>query len=184
MATCPDEILSKYETLSNLLVPDVVWFEEMGVTMDALVGPAAPKFSFVHFLGQRFEFYRDQPQPGAVRAYILLAFSSQWEPFDLLAWCRETNRLACWCGATVAWGEEAIFAPRLGIDAVPVWRTPLGRLRQSLDGLVPLRPASLVYHVLGVPAVTAEDAEHAAELRKGFEAALPKVLVRKPEGNR
>jgi hypothetical protein len=179
-----DELVSRYEILTNLLVPDVVWFEEMGISMDALIGLAPPKFSFVHFVGQRFEFYRDHPQPGPIRAYILLAISRHREPLDLLAWSPETNRLACWCGAAVAWGEEDIFAPRLGIDAVSVWRTPLGRLRHNLHGLVPLRPKTLLYHLLGVRAVMAEDAEHAAELRAGFEAALPKVLVRKPEGNR
>jgi hypothetical protein len=95
---------------------------------------------------------------------------------DLVAWHPETPQqwatragIADWLGA---------WDPGLAHDRkapVQVWRAPLGWLRAWCDGVVPLTAdrAELYWLLVDMPAIDAEDAAHAAELRWALQRPYP-----------
>ena len=125
-----------------------------------------------------FLFDQHHPGPHPIRAYAFLEYSEIGDLIDILTCDPIDGAIRSWTGAAWCWGAETIRRPRLGVEAIPVHRKPSRRLRaRKLDGFVPLRPQTLLYHVLGIPALIAEDNVHRVELQRHFQALVPRILL-------
>lgn len=178
----PARILGTFESLPGLTSRDMRWLHKHGVEAEALPLHGI-KAAYVHLFGSRFLFDQHYQHDGALRVLTMLSFDLLNEPVDILVWNPRTDVIASWLGVAWSWGEETILRPRLNYEALPIYRTPLGRLRAKLDGIVPLRPRGLAHHLLDVPSLVAEDWAHRSELQRLLRASLPRVLVR-AEGTR
>jgi hypothetical protein len=173
----PQRILGTFESLPVLSACDMKFFERRGILSETLLRHPI-KIAYVQVFGSRFLFDQHCPSSRSVRAFVMLSFDLLSEPADILVWDPRAGALASWLGVAWGWGEETMLRPRLGEQAVPIYPTPLGRLLSGLDGVVALRPQTLAHHLMGVPALIAEDWAHRAELLRLLHASLPRILVR------
>jgi hypothetical protein len=173
----PQRILGTFESLPVLTACDMKLLERQGIPSETLLRHPI-KLAYVQVFGSQFLFDQHCPSSRPVRTFAMLSLGLLGDLVDILVWAPETGAFASWLGVAWGWGEETMLRPRLGEQAVPIYRTPLGCLRRGLDGIVPLRPKTLAYHLMGVPALIAEDWAHRAELLRLLHASLPRILVR------
>ncbi len=97
---------------------------------------------------------------------------------DAIAWAPGSGRLATFAGIGAALGQAQIGWGGLGTIGRPVcvWRSPLGWLKAGRRGLV-IVDIERAAHVLAGVAIEAEDADHAADLRRALVVPPPVITA-------
>ena len=127
-----------------------------------------------------FAFARDTHYDGAKQAFTIIA-TTAYGAIDIAAWQPATNQVGLWLNRAFALGEEQIWAPRLGDEPLPIWRTPLNWLRAGRKGIVILRPEVACLQLDCVSRVSAEDLAHAEALERILLPPKPKTKIYLPD---
>jgi len=175
----PVRIEGTFYALPPLLKSDFIFLSDLLGRTPPTRCEAVPRVAYIHFRGPTFEFDHHLQAPKPIRAYAFLSFDLFGQPNDIVAWNPATDGVRSWLGVAWAWGEETLLKPRLDAEVVPVWRSPVSRIRADLDGFVLIRTSALSCQTLGLPALSAEDAAHRTELSRYLQLALPRVLLRR-----
>ncbi|MBR1197808.1 hypothetical protein JQ574_17570 [Bradyrhizobium sp. AUGA SZCCT0158] len=85
---------------------------------------------------------------------------------DIVAWHPTTDRLATWFGHAFALGERQVHHPNPLFSGLPVFRSPIGWLRNGRRGIVIVRDNFARTVLARVPLLIAEDEEHQRDLEK------------------
>lgn len=168
--SCPDQA-----ALSRLVhgygVPPVAIYDPDPVLV-ARVVPAD---------GGLFEWAGDEAED-ALPCILFLARDEIGEASDIVAWEPTSGFLAGWLGRCVALGEDSILAPRLG-ERLPVFRTPLGWLRNRRFGLVLVGDdRACARRLIDVGTLQGEDAEHRHEMYRRLR--MPPPVITSPRRDR
>jgi hypothetical protein len=178
--------------LAGLELDDVQLLASFGLNLPLLVDFFEAYARMVGALAMRIEGRRWWPDPDGERGFVtpvrgrgdrcdardLLAdeIVISGPLIDLVAWHPEAPRrwatragIAQWLGA---W-DPGIAHERQ--ESVCVWRGPLAWLCGWMDGIVPLTANRFALHQLlsDMPAIAAEDAGHARQLRQALEQPFP-----------
>ena len=82
---------------------------------------------------------------GAVAGFIFLARDDEGDPYDLVAWSPQANRIGAWYGAAPLLGADMLYAPRLDPEgAFQVFEEPLAWLLEERAGVVIVDPRALL----------------------------------------
>lgn len=156
---------------------EITRFASYGVHVLDLANPWPVLADRVIFHGEFFEFVDTKDSAG--EACFTFAVLGTTSFVDIAAWSPATNRVAVWCGAGFALGERQMLLPHPATTGLVVHRTPIGWLRAGRRGIVIVRPAFASTILSAVPALHAEDEEHARELRSivGTGPHAPSVSV-------
>jgi hypothetical protein len=102
---------------------------------------------------------------------------------DLVCWIPATGEIASRLGVAAMLGqrqaEEAV--DDTNVRPVPVWRSPLSWLRAARTGIVVV-DAVRAGHLLSGLVLLAEDAAHAADLRRRLRVRPPRIMIASQQG--
>lgn len=165
---------------------EIARFQDSGVDPDALLHPHPLRGDQVVFLSEGlFEFARHlEDTNSTVEPAFTLVVTTTYGAIDIVAWQPQANRIGLWLNRAVALGEEQILAPRLGDEALAVWRTPMDWLRARRRGIVILRPSAAFFYLRDVPSLYAENFAHAEELERVLNPPKAKTEIRLPDRRR
>lgn len=133
---------------------------------------------------QRFTFARHDggDGPGTAQAYTLVARTIDGTPADVIAWDRETGRLASWLGRVGMLGEDSLWRPLHPEEPLLVHRDPLGWLKAGWRGVVVVHEAAARPALLQAGTLLTADFAHGeaveAMLRR---VRLPRILIEAPD---
>ncbi len=146
-----------------------------GIDIRHLAKPWPVAADRVVFHGDLFQFASDAGVSGDAAFTLVVIGVSGF--LDVAAWAPATNKLAVWSGDGFALGESQIRRA-LPAAGLAIHRTPLGWLRAGRRGIVIVR-RQFAPQILGsLPALVAEDEQHATDLRSLFAGtAVPNITI-------
>lgn len=154
----------------------VDWLQLRGVYGPAISTPVSIRMGHVSFdpLGQTF-------QPDTLGApALILPIIDEGRIVDVAAWHAGGGRMATRFGIGHSIGQGQIARDGLGTTgrALPIFRNPLGWLRENRCGLV-IVDWKLAAHALSGLIIEAEDTDHENELSEKLKLPRPIVLRKK-----
>lgn len=180
MSYLPSRIIGTHESNFGLTTREHEDLDRHGVPATALREPTPVRAGHVEFLpGGRFEFEQHRRlsiEVKAVRAFLILIEDEMGDAIDIAAWSPHLEKVALWRGIAWAIGQDQALAPRL-TDELPVWRDPLGWLREGRRGLVLLRPMAAAPVLDDAGPLAAEDRQHGIELRAALTRKGPRIVI-------
>lgn len=163
------EVVGECKPLSPL---QQQWFVAQGVPEAFLTSAQAPVFGRVWFDEEGLF----EPDPSGEGALVFVIPERGGQPSDLVAWQPKQGRLASWLRRAVLLGNP--FQPRLRADkALPVWRSPLGWMKASGDGICLVQAERAARALEGLGPLLAEDIEHGMALAECLAIPAPRILV-------
>jgi len=152
------------------------WWRRHGVSTTAMCEPSPIFFAKIALQnGGVFDFVTVEEE--GTRAFVVMVNDEFGEPADICAWCPRMRRPALWLGAVCMLGQDEVNAPTLG-EPLRIFRNPLGWLRAERRGVVLIDHRSAARQLEGI-SLEAEDAAHAAELRRALARPAPKITWRR-----
>ena len=174
-------LLEAHSAGRDLKPGEIERFAAKGVEQAALRYPQPLRANGIVYRSDgSFEFAIDTGHRRITQAFTILA-TTTFGAVDIVAWQPETNQIASWLNRAFALGEEQIWAPRLGDEPLPIWRTPLNWLRAGRKGIVILRPEVACLQLDCVSGVCAEDFAHAEALERILFPPKPKTKIYLPD---
>jgi hypothetical protein len=133
---------------------------------DVIFRPAG-RFDFAGEIG----LVREQ-----VGAIIIPARDETGEIIDLVAWNTQTGALALWSGDACMLGADQLTAPRVDMDALPVFPDAAAWLRAGRRGLVIIDPKRARWLTAETPLAVEDDA-FGARLSADMKLPEPQIFV-------
>jgi hypothetical protein len=164
----------------NLRQREIDRFVGLGIKALDLGNPWPVLADRVVFTGDFFVFADDVGERGEA-AFTFIVISNAGF-IDIVAWHPQTNRLAIWLGNGFAVGERQIHHPYPLMPGLPVFRSPIGWLRNGRRGIVMVRAKFTDVVLAAVPVLIAEDEQHQRDLQEVFPVGIhgPKIMVSQP----
>lgn len=159
----------------------IAFLTSMGIEREALAqtwfGRPEPVWAdrVKFFKAGGFEFDK-KGQP----CFIFQALDCLGDELDMVAWHPKTSTLQSWRNRATLLGEENLELARLRkTGGLPIYRSPLGWLRNKRYGIVIVIPRYAARRLLDHGPFQAEDKKHLYELRKLLTLHPPEIVLEK-----
>jgi hypothetical protein len=177
----PSDIIAEWQQCSALSQKQIDRLLAAGVSEHALAfDPDDYGFAIaadrVAFDGSHFAFERHlrQPDDSCASALIFVARDECGEPADLVAWRGE--QLASWTTKARLLGQQHVFGPRIGSNALAIHPSPLEWLRADRRGCVLIDAERARWLLTSAGPLQAASIAHGRELLSAL-TFHPQILV-------
>lgn len=131
----------------------------------------------VVFDGNRFDFARDLDDTGAAMALLIAARDEAGDITDIVATRPSAGQIASWLGRVGLLGEQNLWAPRLGSDAITIHPDVISWLADERRGVVVVDADKAKRLLADAGPLLAASIEHGCALRTALTIPAPPIRV-------